>query len=71
MQVSFHADVETSKRRAIEASLAGLGLLADLIRWGMARSPRRMIADVVVQDEYTHDVVMRYDDELVLVFDTT
>ena len=27
--------------------------------------------DLVVQDEYTHDVVVPYDDELFLVYDTT
>jgi hypothetical protein len=30
-----------------------------------------MIEEVVIQDEYTHDVVMPYADGLYLVFDTT
>ena len=48
-----------------------LATLADVIRWGLSRSPERTVVDVVVQDEYTHDVVMDWDDGRYLVFDTT
>jgi len=42
--------------------------LEDIVRW-----PLGMIAEVVVQDEYTHDVVVRVPslDSVHLVFDTT
>jgi hypothetical protein len=30
-----------------------------------------MIARVVIQDEYTHDVVLPYDEGVYLVYDTT
>ena len=42
--------------------------LADLVRW-----PLGMIADVVIQDEYTHDVIVRISSHasVHLVFDTT
>jgi prephenate dehydrogenase len=41
--------------------------LEEVVRW-----PLGMIADVVIQDEYTHDVIVRISSQTVhLVFDTT
>ncbi|MCA9638167.1 MAG: hypothetical protein KC420_19195 [Myxococcales bacterium] len=56
---------------AIRAALAGQAILADVVRWGARAEPPRMIVDVVVQDEYTHDVVLDHGDGLFLVYDTT
>ena len=46
-------------------------LLEELVRWGLRQTPAHPVLDVVVQDEYTHDVVVRWSEELVLVFDST
>lgn len=45
--------------------------LDDVVRWALADTPPRLVADVVVQDEYTHDVVVPYRDSVYLVYDTT
>jgi hypothetical protein len=45
--------------------------LSDIVAWGLSRTPQRMILAVVIQDEYTHDVVIAFDDRLHLVYDTT
>lgn len=55
----------------LAAEVAPLGLLGELMEWAFARRPRIELTDVVVQDEYTHDVVLRFDAEHWLVFDTT
>ena len=55
----------------IAAVIAGQRTLEEVVRWGLGRSPARMIESVVVQDEYTHDVVLRYADGVYLVYDTT
>jgi hypothetical protein len=52
------------QRAAALAWVAQLDTLEDVIRGGLS------IADVIVQDEYTHDVVAS-DGELYLVFDST
>lgn len=52
------------RRRALEAVLAAQHILQDVVRW-------RMPASVVVQDEYTHDVVVPWDGGLWLAYDTT
>ena len=61
----------TERRAALERELAPLTLLQDVVRWGFAHTPPRDVAEVVVQDEYTHDVVVPWEDGRYLVFDTT
>jgi hypothetical protein len=51
--------------------LPALRTLEEVIRWAAALDPPRLITDVVTQDEYTHDVVLRWDESTHLVFDTT
>ena len=51
--------------------LPSLRTLEQVVRWGASQSPPLEIVSIVVQDEYTHDVVMRYQGERHLVFDST
>lgn len=51
-------------------ALPALATLADVVRWGLAQAPPEMIADVIVQDEYSHDIVLPWRGRY-LVFDTT
>jgi hypothetical protein len=55
----------------IHEEVKGLETLDGVIRWALARSPRAEFLDVVVQDEYTHDVIVRADSCVYVVFDTT
>lgn len=52
------------QRRALEAVLASQHILQDVARW-------RLVAAVVTQDEYTHDVIVAWEAGLHLVYDTT
>lgn len=45
--------------------------LHEAIRWGLGRDPKVVPDDVIVQDEYTHDVLFRTADNTYLVFDTS
>jgi hypothetical protein len=45
--------------------------LEEVVRWSMVLKPPRLIAQVVIQDEYTHDVVLAYSEGVYLVYDTT
>ncbi len=45
--------------------------LEEVVRWSLALAPPRLIARVVIQDEYTHDVVLPYAEGVFLVYDTT
>ncbi len=45
--------------------------LDEAFRWAIGQSPRVEPRDVIIQDEYTHDVLFRAADGSYLVFDTT
>jgi hypothetical protein len=49
----------------------GLATLHSVLRWALAESPPAEVVDVVVQDEFTHDVIFRVEPNIFLVFDTT
>jgi hypothetical protein len=65
------APVSASTRLAIEAAVSHFSLLEQVVRWGFGCAPPRPVVDVVVQDEFTHDVVLAWDGTLHLAFDTT
>lgn len=56
---------------SIEAVVSGHRTLEDVVRWGLAQKPPRLVERVVVQDEYTHDVVVGWAEGVFLVYDTT
>jgi hypothetical protein len=53
------------------AEASQLENLDGAFKWAMNRSPRFMPGDVVIQDEYTHDVMFRALEDLFVVFDAT
>lgn len=58
---------------ALEKQVKWLGTLGHVIPWGLAQNPPWLVADVVIQDEYTHDVILTSQgaDGPVLVLDCT
>ena len=54
----------------VEQIFAGYATLADLLDWAARQVPRVAVAEIVTQDEYTHDVVLPFA-EYYLSFDTT
>lgn len=76
MRIHDYVGLSAADRAEIERETAGHLSLLDVLRWGARRGGRagelaRVISDVVVQDEYTHDIVVPYGEGLVLVYDTT
>lgn len=55
----------------IRAIVKAQPTLQEVVRWGLAQDPQRIIVDVILQDEFTHDVVLPYDGQVHLVYDTT
>ena len=53
------------------AALAHRVTLADVLGWAREQVPPRAVADIITQDEYTHDVVLPFEGEYFLVFDAT
>jgi hypothetical protein len=57
-------------RAILAQEVLPLRSLEQVVRWAFSRTPRSEVADVVVQDEYTHDVVIPWQG-VHLAFDTT
>ncbi len=66
-----HAGLDAEERARIEAVVAGHPTLEQVVRWCAAQRPPRKFADIITQDEYTHDVIVPWRDALHLVYDTT
>ncbi len=75
MRVLNHANLSPEQMAGIEGELSGQQNLHHVMQWARTHpsgtfSPS-VVADVVVQDEFTHDVIVPWRDNLVLVYDTT
>jgi len=69
VELEDRVGLSAEDRAALASEVARLTTLHDLILWGVARGT--LVSDVVVQDEFTHDVVMPIDGGRALVFDST
>ena len=73
LSVRTHAGIPEEELASLEALVRPLRILQDVVRLGLAQRPPLLIHDVVVQDEFTHDVVFAPDggDPAAIVLDCT
>ena len=75
MRVINHANLDPEQIAKIGVELSEQHDLGDVMNWAMSQAKGTFIpsvvADVIVQDEFTHDVIVPWRDGLVLVYDTT
>jgi hypothetical protein len=71
MDVIDYAGLSVERHASLVRDISRLTTLQDVVRWGFSLTPPSDVADVVIQDEYTHDVVLRWTSGSFLVFDTT
>jgi hypothetical protein len=75
MRVVNQANLPAEQIARLERELSGQQNLNDVMGWALAHPKGvfipSIVADVIVQDEFTHDVIIPYRDGLVLVYDTT
>jgi hypothetical protein len=57
--------------RAILTELQRFSSLATVIPWALSREPRAEFVDVVVQDEFNHDVILRISNIEFAVFESS
>jgi hypothetical protein len=69
--LTSHCAIDPPWLADLEATIDSQRTLEDVVRWGLAHKPPRLVRDVVVQDEFTHDVVVPLRDGFHLVYDTT
>ncbi len=66
-----HAKLLVAERESLRAELASQRTLAVVLAALRAARPPREVAQIVTQDEFTHDVIVAAGRDLWLVFDTT
>jgi len=71
--IPFHdyAGLAPGERAALTTAIKDLRTLADVLAWAPTQTPARSVAEIVTQDEYTHDVVLEAGGQPYLAFDTT
>ncbi len=73
MRILNYANLSTTEIETIQTELAGQENLLQVLGWANKNHADflpAIVADVVVQDEFTHDVIVPWRD-LYLVYDTT
>jgi len=75
MRVLNHAKLPSEEVADIAKELSTQENLKDVMAWALS-APRgtfisSVVAEVIVQDEFTHDVIVPWRNGLVLVYDTT
>lgn len=66
-----HAGLRPGEHAALSTTIQGLRTLADVLAWAPKQVPPRSVAEIITQDEYTHDVVLEASGHPYLAFDTT
>ena len=69
--VTARGSVRVELLERASRDVSGLTTLAEVLDWARAQEPPRIVAEIVTQDEYTHDVVLPFEDDHFLVFDAT
>ena len=74
MRIGNQSKLSTEIIAEIEAAISEQENLQDVMRWALSDPDGfvpQVVVDVVVQDEFTHDVIVPWRNGLVLVYDTT
>lgn len=69
--VEWRVAVHDHVRASVETLFTLQKTLEDVVRWGLSQKPVQMVQDVVIQDEYTHDVVIHHPSGVWLAYDVT
>jgi hypothetical protein len=59
------------RNETLLGELHQLATLKSVLSWSLAREPRADFVDVVIQDEFHHDVIVRVADRVYAVFETS
>ena len=75
MRILNHAHLSAEQLATIENELPEQRTLLDVFKWGREKESHTLtpgvVAEVIVQDEFTHDAIVPWRDGLVLVYGTT
>jgi hypothetical protein len=71
LPLTYRSDVSPTLRAAIEDIVGEHQTLEGVLDWCQAQHPPQWIEAIVAQDEFSSDVMVRFDQQHYLVYDTT
>jgi hypothetical protein len=71
MQISNRAGLSDQTLTALAARVPAHGTLMEVMQWAAGQIPPLALVAVITQDEYTHDLALRWRDDLFLVYGAT
>jgi hypothetical protein len=71
LPIDYHANVSSTLRAAIEGIVGEHHTLECVLAWRQAQQSPQWIEAIVAQDEFSSDVIVRFDHQLYIVYDTT
>ena len=71
VMLSTRGAVDSGVATRLAAELRSQRTLGDVLGWARRQQPTRDVAEIVTHDEYTHDVIIAWERDVWLVFDTT
>ena len=71
VEITESAHIPEDVLSMLRGQVVARATLEEVVRWALMRREPFPVVDVIVQDEYTHDVVIRVRGDVYLVFDTT
>lgn len=66
-----YGKIPEPRLRSLEAIAGSQRGMDEVVRWAAAQTPPQRIVDVVIQDEFSHDFVLRLSDDLYAVYEAT
>lgn len=75
MNLKNYSNLSPERIEELQQATARHAGMLEALNWAIAQSPHispmHIVANVVVQDEYTHDVILRAGDDAYLVYGTS
>jgi len=71
MQVTNEANLSPEALSELESALPEHGTLMEVVAWGQRLSPPVFLQETIALDEYTHEVLLRWRDDLWLVYSSS
>jgi hypothetical protein len=71
LPIRYQTNVSPMLRAAIEDSVGEHHTLERVLDWCQAQYSPQWIEAIVAQDEFSSDVIVRFDQQLYVVYDTT
>ena len=71
VRITNHSGVSKERYAHAAGILRRHGSLLDVLNWCQAHAEGRDLAEVVVQDEFTHDIVLELGQGVFAVYDAT